>query len=198
MDDKISAKSFDGIKKFFSKSNTRKNWKLFLNYFEKKQRKFISAFFWSDIFLLILMFFCSIFLNAKTGYYLDTLHFDQYNFLLIPGIVFGSIALVLFLIIWFCNAMLWIKVFILKKDFKNLLFYFYLSLNIVNFVIFIFMIVFSVIDYRLVYILEIILIFHTIGSLYIYLDNKYELDFKFIKKLNRKISKIIDEKIYKK
>lgn len=186
------------IKEFFLKKNLQKKWNIFLNYFEKKQSKFISAIFWINISLLILMFFCSIFVNAKTGYYLNTLHFDQYNALLIPGIVFGSLALILFLIAVFISTMLWVKNFILKKNFKNLLFFSYLFLNLLNFCIFILMIIFTVLNYRLIYVLEIALIFSTLVSLYIYLDDKYELNFEFIKKINKKILKKFDKKFQKK
>ncbi len=144
------------------------------------------------------MFFCSVFVNAKTGYYLDSLHFDQYNSLLIPGIILGSFALILFLTMAFFNFILFLKIFILKKDFKNLLFFLYLFINALNFLIFLFMIIFSAINYRLIYILEIILIFHTLVSLYIYLDDKYELDFEFVKKINKKILESFNKKNQKK
>ncbi|MDE5767139.1 MAG: hypothetical protein K2H56_01175 [Malacoplasma sp.] len=60
------------------------------------------------------------------------------------------------------------------------------------------MIIFSAINYRLIYILEIILIFHTLVSLYIYLDDKYELDFEFVKKINKKILESFNKKNQKK
>ncbi|MDE5545348.1 MAG: hypothetical protein K2I76_01910 [Malacoplasma sp.] len=186
------------FKKTFSKKNLIKKWNYLLRYFEKKQSKFISVSFWIDISLLIIMFFCSIFVNAKTGYYLDSLHFDQYNSLLIPGIVLGSFALILFLVMAFINAMLWVKLYILKKDFKNLLFFVYLSINALNFLMFLLLIIFATTNYRLVFILEIFLIFHTLASLYLYLDDKYDLDFEFIKKMNKKILKSFDKKNHKK
>ncbi|MDE7112135.1 MAG: hypothetical protein K2N92_00895, partial [Malacoplasma sp.] len=134
----------------------------------------------------------------KTGYYLDSLHFDQYNSLLIPGIVLGSFALILFLVMAFINAMLWVKLYILKKDFKNLLFFVYLSINALNFLMFLLLIIFATTNYRLVFILEIFLIFHTLASLYLYLDDKYDLDFEFIKKMNKKILDSFDKKNHKK
>ncbi len=191
-------KKIDTVKQFFTKKSLIKNWNSFLNYFVKKQSKFISVSFWIDISLLVLMFFCSVFVNAKTGYYLGTLHFDQYNSLLTPGIVLGSFALILFLIMAFINAVIWIKIFIPKKDFKNLLFFAYLSINILNFLMFLLMIIFSATNYRLIYILEIILVFHTLVSLYIYLDDKYELDFEFIRKINKKILDKFNKKNFKK
>lgn len=180
-----SKKSFSAFYKGFFKNS-------FLDSFSEKwlKRKISKIYRYvviSDIFILVFMFFSSVFLNAKSGYYLDSIHFDRYNSLYVPGIIFGLFAFIVYMPNITYSVAIFVKLFILKKEFKNLNFYVHSLLSIFNFLIILVSILSIFVEYRFVFLIELIMIFHFIIGVYLKLDEKYEMNFTFIKKLNDKI-----------
>lgn len=141
----------------------------------------------SDILILTFMFFASIFLNAKTGYYLNFIQFDQYNSLFIPGVIFGLLSFLLYIPNISYSIAIFVKLFIMKKNFKNLNFYVHSLLNILNLFVIVVSLISIFLDYKLIFIAEIVMIFHFLIIFYLKIDEKYEMNFTFIKKLNEKI-----------
>lgn len=165
-------------------------------YFSKNYLLFQKFFFISSITLLISMFFCSVFFAAKVGYYINTVHLDQYNSLLVLGIIIGVLSLILFGINCVYTIFIFLKLYLFKKKTKNLRFYVYSIILGIDALITILLIVLLAINYKLIFIIEIILIFYSLLFAFLYFDEKYELDFKFIKKINNKIISSLDhEKI---
>ncbi|BAC44222.1 hypothetical protein D8X55_00805 [Malacoplasma penetrans] len=164
------------FKEFFSKK-----------YFVKRYLKFQKFFFVSSIVLLVSMFFCSAFLGAKVGYYINSVHLDQYNSLLIPGSIIGILSFFLFMINSIYQLLIFLKLYVAEKKIKNLRFFAYVGVLSIDLLIILLSLVLIIVDHRLIFITEIILVFYSLICSFLYFDEKYDLDFEFIKKMNNKI-----------
>lgn len=155
--------------------------------FIKSKNKLIDNYsLFGSIALLIIMFFVSLSINAKVGYYLDGQHFNSYNKLLDSAIAFGVISLLIYLPIIIFNIGELISIFVYKQRISIFNFSLLSYLNLNNFVFIILIFVFSFVDYKLFFIFEILLIFVSLIFLYKKIDKTFEMDFYFIKKINSK------------
>lgn len=170
------------FKEFFSKK-----------YFARRYLKFQKFFFVSSIVLLVSMFFCSAFLGAKVGYYINSVHLDQYNSLLIPGSILGILSFFLFMINCIYQLMIFLRLYVAEKKIKNLRFFAYVSVLSIDLLITLLSLVLIIVNHRLIFITEIILVFYSLICSFLYFDEKYDLDFEFIKKMNNKIIKMNDK-----
>lgn len=161
--------------------------------FSKKLYKFLDnkkliykIIFYNTLTILGLMFFTSVFINAKVGYVLQGIHFNPYNSLLIPGIIFGVFALIIFIINEAYHIYEFIDICKQKPQislFDFCLFVFYLVFDLLMFIL---IITFSVINYKLFYVIEILLITYGLVVSYFFILINYSIDFKWYKKVRAK------------
>lgn len=173
--------NFDNVNQ--SKNNNfnkkiKKSLNLYINFILKKENKIYSYYFYTSIFIFILMFFVSLFINANFGYHVNGIEFNKNYSLLITSIVLGFICFFLYLPIFIFSITQ--LIYMIKNKKINFKFYLIICINLFNLYFFLSLIIFSILNYKLFFIHEILYVFMVI--IFWILNNMDKINFKKNKK----------------
>lgn len=173
--------NFDNVNQ--SKNNNfnkkiKKSLNLYINFILKKENKIYSYYFYASIFIFILMFFVSLFINANFGYHVNGIEFNKNYSLLITSIVLGFICFFLYLPIFIFSITQ--LIYMIKNKKINFKFYLIICINLFNLYFFLSLIIFSILNYKLFFIHEILYVFMVI--IFWILNNMDKINFKKNKK----------------
>lgn len=173
--------NFDNVNQ--SKNNNfnkkiKKSLNLYINFILKKENKIYSYYFYASIFIFILMFFISLFINANFGYHVNGIEFNKNYSLLITSIVLGFICFFLYLPIFIFSITQ--LIYMIKNKKINFKFYLIICINLFNLYFFLSLIIFSILNYKLFFIHEILYVFMVI--IFWILNNMDKINFKKNKK----------------
>lgn len=167
------------IKNFFKSYNS---------FVIKNENKIYSYYLYISILIFIGMFFVSIFINANLGYSLNGVLLEWNYGLVTAGIVVGSICLILYLPIFVLSITQFVNMIKNKKF--DFMFYWMIFIQLFNLYAFLTAIIYSILNYKLFFIHEILYIFMLVA--FWSLNNKIKINFKKfnVKDWSNKVNKI--------
>lgn len=180
---KNSNNSSSKMKVFANKSleKIKKGLASYNNFVIRNEQKIYSYYFYSSILIFIIMFFVSLFINSNLGYSINGIELEWNYSLVIAGAVFGFICFFIYLPIFILSITQFIEM--IKKKKFDFMFYWMVVVQVFNLYFFLTIIIYSILNYRLFFIHEILYIFMLVA--FWALHNKNKLHFNNFKKFNK-------------
>lgn len=178
-DKKIEKKKQSVIKNFDANEKLK-----FLKFFLIKKNQFENIIYYLNLTIIILLCFASIFFNAKTGYDYGGVSFYENNILLNLAIFLSVVSLLVFVFIFSLHLYYFIVAIKQKKHWydNDYIHYGFDIITIIS------TLIIGIVNYKLIYIIEIFLIGFFVYYSYIKFEWNKKLTLKNIKKIKIKKS----------